>query len=71
MFHALRQAFPFVYLTVTQPDHPEFPIDWDVPLDHLKNIRSVFVASRQEIHSPMLSSQLIYHQKRFAHTNSR
>ena len=65
MFHALRRAFPFVYLTVTQPDHPEFPIDWDVPLDHLKNIRSVFVASRQEIHSPMLSSQLIDHQKRF------
>jgi SAM-dependent methyltransferase len=65
IFHALRQAFPFVYLTVTQPDHPEFPIDWEAPLDHLKNIRSVFVASRQEIDSPMLSLQLIDRQKRF------
>jgi hypothetical protein len=65
MFRVLGRAFPFVYLTVTQPDHPEFPIDWDVPLDHLKNIRSVFVASHQEIHSPMLSSQSIDHQKRF------
>jgi hypothetical protein len=65
MFRVLRLAFPFVYLTVTQPDHPEFPIDWGVPLDHLKNIRSVFVASRREIQSPVLSPQLIDHQKQF------
>jgi SAM-dependent methyltransferase len=65
MFDTLRRSFPFVYVTRTQPDHPEFPNEWDVPLDHLKNIRSVFVASQRQMPLPTLSPECLDHQERF------
>lgn len=55
----LGELFPFVYATVTQPWHEEFPIDWtrdDIGKNHLA--RAVFVASRREIVNPLLSSSL-------------
>src|SRR5581483_7135028 len=29
VFEELRRHFPFVYHTRTQPDHAEFPLDWN------------------------------------------
>jgi hypothetical protein len=63
VFDALRQYFPFVYQTKTQPTHPEFPIDWNaVPPDH-GLVRAVFVASRQPYDLPVLSSVLLSRQE--------
>ena len=51
----LRKYFPHVYVTKTQPDHAEFPVDWDalkgLPVwdgisNHGPSWRAVFVASR-------------------------
>ena len=46
--HHLSRFMPHVYVSRTQPAHPEFPLDWSVKendLDQLK--RAVFVASRE------------------------
>lgn len=65
VFTQLQNAFEYVYLTRTQPAHPEFPIDWlseqshDAPL-----ARAVFVASRHPLACPDLSPELIDRQVR-------
>jgi SAM-dependent methyltransferase len=49
VFEQLRQRFPFVYTTRTQPNHQEFPIDWTLSYRIDQLIRAVFVASRREL----------------------
>lgn len=44
----LEKSFRFVYATVTQPNHGEFPTNWAVDLGPGFH-RSVFVASHEEI----------------------
>ncbi|MBS2038464.1 class I SAM-dependent methyltransferase [bacterium] len=52
----LRQHFAYVYLPRTQPNHPEFPLDWSAPGKHQAAFaRAIFVASR----TPLNSDQLI------------
>ena len=63
VFTELAKAFPFVYLTRTQPNHREFPTDWNGSLDHFKNIRSVFVGSRVELPETHLSPVLLNSQE--------
>jgi hypothetical protein len=61
----LTEQFPYVYLTVTQPWHEEFPIDWTLPtLGNGQLIRSIFVASRRPIDSPSLVPYLLDKQSR-------
>lgn len=55
VFQELKRWFPQVYVTATQPDHPEFPLDWTADLSGNPLIRSVFVASR----APLLNSHLL------------
>lgn len=50
----LRKYFPFVYFTRTQPNHPEFPLDWTAESFPADLTRSVFVASRLEINNHQL-----------------
>jgi SAM-dependent methyltransferase len=50
---ALREYFPHVYVTATQPDHRDFPLAWPAPDDDALK-RSVFVASREKMTSPLL-----------------
>jgi hypothetical protein len=59
----LEKHFPFVYLTVTQPWHDEFPLDWKAPGDG-KLTRSVFVAAKRELTLPTLSPRLLDRQAR-------
>lgn len=52
----LRKHLGFVYLTMTQPNHPEFPTSWPAVSN---KARSVFVASRAALRSPLLSEELL------------
>jgi SAM-dependent methyltransferase len=58
VFEALGSCFPFVYQTQTQPNHPEFPVDWR-DLSHATPLtRAVFVASKQPLDMPSLQARL-------------
>jgi SAM-dependent methyltransferase len=66
LFKTLGRFFAFVYQTRTQPDHPEFPLDWAMASDEHGLIRVVLVASRTVLEHPLLSPSLLEHQDRFA-----
>lgn len=53
----LRDCFGHSYHTVTQPDHPDFPLDWDAPETRLL-YRAVFVGSRQPLTSTALTTDV-------------
>ena len=53
----LRKHFPFAYVTATQPDHSDFPLNWPV-LQKKRLTRSVFIASRKPLEIPMLLQDL-------------
>ena len=57
VFEALQQRFEHVYATVTQPWHPEFPLDWSTDA-HTTLTRAVFVASRTPLNLPTLTKIL-------------
>jgi len=63
IFQRLQQNFPHVYVPTTQPNHPDFPIDWTVPPER-KLTRAVFVASRTPLANPQLSTELLTIQRR-------
>lgn len=52
----LKQLFPYVYATRTRPDHNEFPPKW--PPSETGKPRAVFVASRNELGLPTLTTEL-------------
>jgi hypothetical protein len=55
VFHRLKEHFPFVYVTRTQPWHEEFPLDWSAPPPGPGALtRAVFVASRSALPNPAL-----------------
>jgi hypothetical protein len=66
IFKTLKNLFPYVYLTRTQPWHEEFPVDWTDPTKSKSGglVRSVFVASRISLPNPNLSSELLDYQER-------
>jgi SAM-dependent methyltransferase len=65
IFNQLKNAFPYVYCSKTQPNHEEFPLDWTAPEKHKSMLqRSVFIASRLKLENEMLSEQLLEHQIR-------
>jgi hypothetical protein len=65
LFAKLKNLFPYVYVTNTQPWHEEFPIDWNEELNPNAALsRSVFVASRQPLLLGSLSDELINIQTR-------
>lgn len=60
----LKALFPHVYLTKTQPNHPQFPIDWtNLRPDEKVLTRAVFVASRQPLDHPVLTTEIPVHQE--------
>jgi Methyltransferase domain len=63
LWQQLQRHFAHVYCPTTQPNHEEFPLDWTAPEKHRIAMpvlqRSVFVASRREIHNPLLSRDLL------------
>lgn len=56
----LAESFDHVYATLTQPNHPHFPLDWNRPEAHGAGLsRAVFVASRASLDdNPDLSKTL-------------
>lgn len=65
IMHQLGRFFPFVYITTTQPDHPQYRLEWPARILRRKEIvRSVFVASKRELESPFLSATLLMSQER-------
>ena len=58
VFAALKERFPFVYSTCSQPWHPEFPLDWTKEMAGEGLTRAVFVASRQPLDLPELTPTL-------------
>ncbi|MFC0271934.1 class I SAM-dependent methyltransferase [Metabacillus herbersteinensis] len=63
IMNELKKFFPYVYLTKSQPNHPEFPEEWPV-VNCERLSRSVFVASKIPLNKSSLSSELLYKQKR-------
>jgi hypothetical protein len=65
LFDQLQRYFAYVYCPRTQPNHEEFPLDWTAPEKHSYSLqRSVFVASRVELDSAILSRNLLDTQTR-------
>jgi SAM-dependent methyltransferase len=59
LFRALHRYFPFVYQTHTQPNHPEFPLDWSAASDENGLVRVVMIASRHALEVPVLNVALV------------
>ncbi len=65
IFKKLQGLFPYVYLPITQPNHEEFPIEWNAPEKHMASLqRSIFIASREKLNNEMLTTSLIREQRR-------
>jgi cyclopropane fatty-acyl-phospholipid synthase-like methyltransferase len=60
IFKLLKEIFPFVYTPLTQPDHVEFPKDWNINFNdspfNLK--RAIFIASETELQQSSLTDVL-------------
>lgn len=55
----LSKSFPYLYCTLTQPWHEEFPLDWhSAELENDPLIRAVFVASRMPLDHPTLTETI-------------
>lgn len=46
------------YISVTQPRHPDFPLDWTVP-SSAPNTRAIFVGSRTPLTNPLLTTDVV------------
>lgn len=65
IWRQLQGLFEHVYAPVTQPNHPEFPLDWTAPDRHASEFaRAVFVASRQPLANASLVPELPERQRR-------
>lgn len=60
----LRQHFNYVYITKTQPDHHDFPLQWPVS-NCQHNTRSVFIASHIKLNIPTLHAGIPPFQTRY------
>jgi hypothetical protein len=62
----LSRLFPYVYLPITQPNHEEFPTDWQALLEAEQEpaglLRAIFVGSRQPLQNPLLADHLLLSQ---------
>jgi SAM-dependent methyltransferase len=65
LFKSLEQYFPFVYQTRTQPDHPEFPLNWSTTSNEQGLTRVVLVSSRSPLETAFLSPSLLEKQEQF------
>ncbi len=64
LFNQLQVLFDYVYIPKTQPNHEEFPLDWNVDKDTSALKRAVFIASREALDHEILTSNLISNQIR-------
>jgi hypothetical protein len=65
VFGELKKYYEYVYIPLTQPNHEEFPIDWTKPEKFQDKLcRSIFIAARHPLDSPLLSAALVDQQTR-------
>lgn len=64
----LVQYFGYGYISSTQPDHPEFPLDWTV--HNQRNTRAIFVGSKTELHNAFLLTAPVQQQPRYEKRNT-
>jgi SAM-dependent methyltransferase len=57
VLNRLRKYFGYGYITKTQPDHTDFPTDWDCPDTNLL-YRAVFIGSKSVLSNPMLGEDI-------------
>ena len=53
----LKEHFGNAYHTATQPDHADFPLNWDMPETRLL-YRAVFVGAKEPLASPVLTTAI-------------
>lgn len=59
VFNTLKKYFKYVYITKTQPNHEQFPIDWkNKPQKEILS-RGIFIASHIPLNNNLLSEELI------------
>lgn len=49
LYNRLQQHFPYVYMTVTVPNHDRFRLDWNEPDPSPRQHRAIFVAARSSL----------------------
>jgi SAM-dependent methyltransferase len=59
----LEELFPFVYMPLTQPAHPEFPLDWTTEPAADTLTRAIYVVTREPVDSPLLSPSIPQQQR--------
>jgi len=59
VFNRLKKHFAHVYMPRTQPNHPQFILEWEnQPKNDKVLTRSVFVASRERLVNPLLQEEI-------------
>lgn len=53
----LKEYYGYSYVSKTQPHHPDFDLDWDIPLKKL-NHRAIFVGSKIPLQNQLLLQEL-------------
>ncbi len=53
----LKRFWGHGYISVSQPSHPDFPVDWTVPAAG-PNIRAIFVGSQKPLANPLLTTEV-------------
>lgn len=61
---ALQKNFAHVYFPLTQPNHDDFPEDWNAIAGKPGLDRAVFIASRFELNNPLLTKTMPMKQAR-------
>ena len=65
LFSRLQRLFEYAYLPKTQPNHEDFPIDWNPSGKQQPDSQgAIFIASRDRIENELLTQSLINKQKR-------
>lgn len=65
IYNQLKHYFEFVYMPITQPNHEEFPLNWEqYPKNNGTLTRSVFIASRQKLENILLIEEIPMTQRR-------
>ena len=59
IYTELASHFAHVYMSRTQPWHPEFPLDWNTEFGPTQLTRAIFVASREPLHNENLSTEIL------------
>lgn len=60
VMNKLKELFKYAYIPRTQPNHPEFPIDWNNIPNNNKLTRSIFIGSNKDLADNVkLSNEII------------